>query len=350
MIRLACTHCKNVLTIDDAFAGGVCRCQHCGTIQTVPARGADAAATGDALIGQPVGGLGGGPNGPAANRSRYPQTGRAAAAAAGTGLDDLANVVVSSGLSSGRLTRGGRPKPTLLPWFVAAGGVILALVGVVAYLATRPAGGPPPRTVPLPGDPGRPTGTPVSGRTPDVPEAPPTPSFCGVPLTGSTVVYLLDRGEATREILSPLKEAALNSALSLGAEKRFQIVFWSGESDATPYPESGTAFGSRESVADGKRALDDVNGFGQTDVKPALTTALADQPDEIVVATGKGWTLDDDWVKDVLAARGSSTCRIDTFSLNGNGNGDSTALRDLAAKTGGTYRDLSNAELRQFAP
>jgi hypothetical protein len=26
-----------VLQIDDAFAGGVCRCQHCGTIQTVPA-------------------------------------------------------------------------------------------------------------------------------------------------------------------------------------------------------------------------------------------------------------------------------------------------------------------------
>jgi hypothetical protein len=37
MIRIACTHCKTVLTVDDAFAGGVCRCQHCGTIQVVPA-------------------------------------------------------------------------------------------------------------------------------------------------------------------------------------------------------------------------------------------------------------------------------------------------------------------------
>ena len=37
MISLACTSCKQVLQIDDAFAGGVCRCQHCGTIQTVPA-------------------------------------------------------------------------------------------------------------------------------------------------------------------------------------------------------------------------------------------------------------------------------------------------------------------------
>ena len=37
MISLTCTSCKKTLEIDDAFAGGVCRCQFCGTIQTVPA-------------------------------------------------------------------------------------------------------------------------------------------------------------------------------------------------------------------------------------------------------------------------------------------------------------------------
>ena len=37
VIRITCTHCRQILTIDDGFAGGVCRCQHCGTIQTVPA-------------------------------------------------------------------------------------------------------------------------------------------------------------------------------------------------------------------------------------------------------------------------------------------------------------------------
>ena len=37
MISLTCTSCKRSLEIDDAFAGGVCRCQFCGTIQTVPA-------------------------------------------------------------------------------------------------------------------------------------------------------------------------------------------------------------------------------------------------------------------------------------------------------------------------
>ena len=38
MISITCTHCKTLLEMDDAFAGGVCRCQHCGTIQTVPSQ------------------------------------------------------------------------------------------------------------------------------------------------------------------------------------------------------------------------------------------------------------------------------------------------------------------------
>jgi hypothetical protein len=44
MIRIGCTHCKAILTVDDAFAGGVCRCQHCGTIQVVPAHLKNSAA------------------------------------------------------------------------------------------------------------------------------------------------------------------------------------------------------------------------------------------------------------------------------------------------------------------
>ena len=30
MIRINCTNCKAQLSIDEAFAGGVCRCQFCG--------------------------------------------------------------------------------------------------------------------------------------------------------------------------------------------------------------------------------------------------------------------------------------------------------------------------------
>src|SRR5437588_11849598 len=49
MISLTCTNCQAELEMDDAFAGGVCRCQHCGTIQTVPAKSAGATASSKAL-------------------------------------------------------------------------------------------------------------------------------------------------------------------------------------------------------------------------------------------------------------------------------------------------------------
>src|SRR5258706_2543427 len=56
MIQINCTNCKALLQIDDAFAGGVCRCRHCGTIQTVPkhlkdANGDDSGVTAAAAIG-----------------------------------------------------------------------------------------------------------------------------------------------------------------------------------------------------------------------------------------------------------------------------------------------------------
>jgi hypothetical protein len=62
MIQIICTNCKTELLLDDAFAGGVCRCQHCGAIQKVPANAkkgpgavpATAAATSPSLLVKPV--------------------------------------------------------------------------------------------------------------------------------------------------------------------------------------------------------------------------------------------------------------------------------------------------------
>ena len=127
MIRISCTNCKTILSIDDAFAGGVCRCQHCGTIQTVPAKARDGAVVG--VSGQSIGGA-----------KAYFQNGDAPS---GTGLDELAGIVVSSGLSSSRLTRGNRKPDTkpaesfLVPALVASGVIVIVLVFVIIYLATR---------------------------------------------------------------------------------------------------------------------------------------------------------------------------------------------------------------------
>src|SRR3954466_7022037 len=90
MIQLICTHCRAMLEMDDGFAGGACRCQHCGTIQTVPSHLKNKSAQ------------------PKKVRTLYQNSSEPAAPS--SGLDQLADIVVSSGLTSSRL-RKPTPEP-----------------------------------------------------------------------------------------------------------------------------------------------------------------------------------------------------------------------------------------------
>src|SRR5688572_7801345 len=95
MIRLTCTNCKSLLEMDDAFAGGACRCQHCGTIQTVPSHLKNQPAAEASHISPDVS--------VAARPSKTLYQKPPAGQRIGSGLDDLADIVASSGLSAGRL-------------------------------------------------------------------------------------------------------------------------------------------------------------------------------------------------------------------------------------------------------
>jgi len=158
MIRIACTNCKTVLSIDDAFAGGVCRCQHCGTIQTVPSISKAAASAVGASVG--------------ASKSLYQNEARGE----GTGLDDLANIVASSGLTSGRLRAGtpGKVK-NMMPIFIGVAALVAILLVIILWLALRG------------GSSGKANNTPETPNVPDVVSPTVTgnnePNFCGVKLT-----------------------------------------------------------------------------------------------------------------------------------------------------------------------
>src|SRR4051812_42725164 len=133
MISLTCTTCRNVLSIDDAFAGGVCRCQHCGTIQTVPTH------------------LKGGGTSTSEPKTLYKHRSRAESAS-GTGLHELADIVASSGLARSGLRENppGPATPAQPPeipqppvetkpdrsrsLLFAAAGIIAALIGVIIWL------------------------------------------------------------------------------------------------------------------------------------------------------------------------------------------------------------------------
>jgi hypothetical protein len=329
MIRIACTNCKTVLSIDDAFAGGVCRCQHCGTIQTVPAKRAGG-------VGQAVGG----------SKSIYQGT---KSDGHGTGLEELAEIVASSGLSGSGLTSRRLTKPTpapplpepknQVPIYIAAGGIILLLVIIILWLALR-------------------GGTPTSAPNPVVvnPNLTPQPqlntsqpNICGISLDSPSVIYLLDRGSATQEYFAALKDATLKSATSLGSNRKFQIIFWSNSSenaDPVSYPQDSTAYATTDNIAAAQRAIEDVFASGASDVKPALQKALLRQPDAIVIASAKGYSLDDNWVQSIMNLRGSSPVKIDILNL---GSDSSAVLKSLAEKTGGAYLDVDSNTLRTFA-
>jgi hypothetical protein len=333
MIRISCTNCKTVLSIDDAFAGGVCRCQHCGTIQTVPSSAREASAVGSP--GQAMGG----------SKSLF----QAGSSSGSRDLEELSAAVVSSGLTSSRLKRSNKPliepkSTNLMPIIVAAGVVIALLVVVIIFLMTRNSS-----TAKTTADNGStPGGQTSNGSAPTAADAANTPNFCTTPLTGTTVIYLIDCGQASKDCLGDLKDAVIKSARTLGSDRKFQILFWNKDAGGA-YPESITTYATKESIDAAQKAEDAVFAYGQSDVTVSLQKAIAQHPDEIVLATGKGWDLDNAWLDSVLAIRGSSPVRIHCFNIDLGGDGPSAPLKRLAEKTGGTYHDLTKVQLHDFA-
>jgi len=333
MIRLKCKSCATVLELDDAFAGGTCRCSHCGTIQTVPKPAPRPMPTAPKPAPKPA---------PTA-RGRAGTSG----ATPTSGLEELAEVVTSSGLAGSGLTGqsvftpppGKRERRRNL--LIIAGSAVAAVL-VLAALVWAFLGGK--NEAPTPGSGG-------SGAATDsgvVPSGSSThalagPSFADFEIAGKTVVYVLDRGDASREYFGPLKELTLRSIASLGKDRRFLVVFWdNGEPTegvpTTPLPAT------TENVAALRAPLERVIAMGRSRFAPAMQSAMAVNPDDIIIATAKAWQLDDAFVAEAMQLRGGSSTRVHTVSL-GAGQG---GLKDLAGKTGGQFRELPLKHLRDL--
>jgi hypothetical protein len=110
LITLPCNHCQKTLTLDEAFAGGVCRCQHCGSIQTVPAN-------------LKKGGRGG-RSGPPAKTLHTPKS-RTGDSGISAGISDDSQPVQRAELPE------LPPRRSMLTWIIFGG---VALVVIVAFL------------------------------------------------------------------------------------------------------------------------------------------------------------------------------------------------------------------------
>ena len=366
MIRIICTHCRTMLTIDDAFAGGVCRCQHCGTIQTVPSRSKQAAAAAKGT--QPT------PAPPAEPKQLFRQKKAGdTGGGSGTGLDELANVVASSGLTSSRLRKHAAekkpvakkprplakgkndapPPPSKRPTMLIAvtGAVIVALLGVIAYLVINGApsgtpGGSAPGSAQAPQRGGI-SVTPGGTATPGGPAAPQEgPSFAGVSLDEPSVIYLLDRGQATREPLGTIKEAVFRSVESLGPARKFQVIFWSEGPEQDVYPEAGMVIASKENAESCRTKLRDVFATLHPSVAPAIKRAMAQKPAAVVIISGNDF-LQDDFVKAVMDAHKGAPTKIHTVGVRTGSAGEAwTALKTVAERTHGEFKEIGVEDLR----
>ena len=383
MITVICTQCRAHLEMDEAFAGGVCRCQHCGTIQTVPpmsklrprqpAPAAVAAAPpGNGAASQARGAVAPRPHG--------------AALPSDDGLDALAEAVASSSglgrssLRAGPGTAGTATATAPAPAAAAAatfvspaipvdyarpapvqrrnGLVLLALAAVTVLaqflmgmmffstrLTVQTAATRVPTAVPaFPTNPGN------GGDGPKV-VIPQYPHFCGVSLDGvPSVVYVLDRGQATGVLFDTLKEATYRSVESLKPGQKFAIVFWSNSDDQAAYPPGGGLCPATPAeIQAAKEQFAEVYAGGRAEARPAIEWAAALKPSVIVLVTGKAFSLEPDLMdatQQAIANAGGQT-KVHTIALdNDDGN---TVLRDIAKTTGGESKVVSKNELRQYS-
>jgi hypothetical protein len=362
MISLTCTKCKTTLEMDDAFAGGVCRCQHCGTIQTVPSRLKQS--------GRPSSPVGTG------QKALYGGTGHTSGSGAipSSGLDDLATAVAgSSGLSNNLTTprstrtsvdRGpsSPAKPaSRMPLYLAIGGCAVLAIVVVILLATRggstPPANPSPNNTPAQQTGGKtPSGQapPVTGGNPPAPsgiDIPAGPHFQSLPLKGKKVVYVLDRGSSSTSVFDPLKAVVIDSVASLGSSAQFQVLFWTpGGPNDNPnefaYPKRKLVSASSSEVDALRREIEDLSTGTATDITSALTEAMKRNPDMIIIATAKGGiNLDDAFAQQVKKIRGTKKMPIHTIDLTDSGDGEAV-LSKVARDTGGTYVHIRPADLR----
>lgn len=340
--------------MDDAFAGGVCRCQYCGTIQSVPAR---------------------------ARRVAPGVTPGASGAKAGTtpaahGLDALADVVASSGLSRGALPAALQPGAPLAPTpaalpvdygrsptkslgfpLIVALAAIVLLLGMVAILLVGkttvvpvvtpglgPPGGIPPVSAPN-------LSNVVSNDVRAEGEAvavPSGPHFCGIKLEGvPSVVYVLDRGQATAELFDTLKEATYRSVESLKPGTKFQIIFWDNADAPAAYPADQMADATSREIEAARTQFADVIAGGRARADGAVRRAAAHKPAAIVLVTGKAFDLEADLVKTVQNALRGATTKVHAVALRGDD--QNPVLRTIADRTHGEYRVVTARELRDYS-
>jgi hypothetical protein len=329
MITLICTKCGKSLEVDDGFAGGVCRCIHCGTIQTVPTKRAGKLVSGKAI---------------------YAKKDRSESQA----LNELSEIVSSSGLGgSGLSNRPSSRKPVAKKsmgplWAGIGAGLLLAAgIGVGLFLKSGPPASTETSSSPnSPGNPSvsTPSNEPVARSPGNTTPAITSPHFGPVVLRGKgTVIYFIDRGDATVGDLPALRRLVIESIRSLPAGARFQVRYWTSGEDSPAFPAAPEPATARN-IEQATLGMESMGRAARTQLQPALKLALAHSPAEVVIVTGKAASLDDSFAAEVKTLLQGRSIVVHAIALNTDAS-SASALETISKGTGGVFTTIDSAAL-----
>ncbi len=261
-ITIRCTGCKKKISMDEAFAGGACRCPYCREIVLV-----------------------GGSAGPGVKKRP-----EAPSARPESPMDEAAPVAENAPVMADIVSHADVPmaKPVRLQGVVTIVllGLLLAMVGGAIYLAlqlskteviTGPDGT---KTVVRPGESPRTPTTATVDKPPvnpfSTPSAASGAAVAGMKLT-APVVYCLDSGGSMKEVFNYAYEMTRVSVLVLKPSDKFTVMVSAQGEDKIIEGAGGK---------DGEEAIvgvADITPQGSADIKKTILTAIEKKPRTIVV-------------------------------------------------------------------
>jgi len=315
-MKIRCTDCSKRIGIDDAFAGGVCRCPYCNALVFVPeerqpAEGAEGRAA--PMI-----------------RPQTPDEMEAVAKARGQETIPIATPVKIQGIVT----------------IVLIGVLALMVLGMAAVLIksckrhTRP-----PEEAVTQGE-----GATVNPFTMEKSQG---SVVAGNVKLDSPIVYVLDGGGSMREVFNFAVAITRLSIRTLRESDQFTVLLCrdkgSGE-EGTSRPAQGELFmpggylpGKGESESEVKKFLETVTPVGATDTPGALQAAMERKPKTIVLFARK---LVDDALE-VGAKAKEQGIRIVTVTMDSD-ESVQKSMAELAKAAGGQSRSYSFSSLQTF--
>ena len=290
-IKVRCKNCRKKISIDEAFAGGVCRCPYCGALNM---------AGGTAATGGP------------ADRPDRPDA--PGAAEAETPAEAHEHIPVA--------------RPVRIQGIVAIVLVALLLLmgggaGVWAYYYRKTI-----RPGPEPENPFAEKGP----RLADVEFAPP-------------VVYVLDASSGTGDLFDSGLAVVRYSIRSLGEDDKFRLLLV--EPDGAKHAVKDWTGGGETGDAAVKAFTAEKTAHGATDLAAAVREAIGLAPKTLVLVAGKAPAPDDDAVAALAAAAAGAGVVVHSVSL-GDFPDATGPMNVLCEKTGGQCRAYSEELLDEL--